>query len=72
MLRKAKVGTPMHEGNPYARLLKNVETVSTQGGIGSGPDARETDPKQGPDTAPESERNGEHKGGGNPFSETPS
>ncbi len=70
MLRKAKVGTPMSEGNPHERLFKIVETVSTKGGIGPVPDARETDPKQGPDTAPESERNGEHKGGENTFLET--
>jgi hypothetical protein len=29
MLRKAKVGTPMSEGNPHERLLRIVETVST-------------------------------------------
>jgi len=70
MLRKVTVGTPMHEGNPHECLLKNVETVSTQGGIGPDPDAREINPiaRRG---GPKSEQNGEHNGAENPFSDNP-
>src|SRR5215208_4292769 len=59
-----------HGWNPHARLLKNVETVSTQGGIGPDPDAREINPiaRRG---GPKSEQNGEHNGAENPFSDNP-